>query len=223
MTYSFYVLNQESDNNGIHLKKMDFEATDLFDAYRKYNCGDCIDCMDWTEDDPTSDMSEATKWMHDQLDDGLGGLVYNVESIQSITNADGSHDWSTTVLAIYACDHLIWSVTKPFNKPALDRLHETEKKLDDLIAEHCGLCMEVSPNSCALKGLFSDDFDRAAYHNIHRRCMCGTFYESFHSCRVCDNIRNGDCDGPNVHCEDTDCPHKNLVKCPVEWPECNYL
>lgn len=82
-----------------------------------------------------------------------------------------------------------------------------------------------SCGSCYIAGVAEAlSFDERVEWLQEWGCSCGPLFpEGHYVCRLCPSIRNGDCDGPEVHCEDTNCPHKNERKCPVAWTECKFI
>jgi len=94
-----------------------------------------------------------------------------------------------------------------------------------ILAEYvCHLCCESdSCDSCTISSAFNTDDERVEYQQVHG-CVCGSFYTDKRSpCITCPSIRNGDCDGPDEHCAEYDCPHKNEQRCPVDIANCPVL
>lgn len=89
------------------------------------------------------------------------------------------------------------------------------------IKKLCKECRYCDPNvECAVKAA-GVTFKEWIDYLDENGCACGIF-KGMMICRFCPSIRNGDCDGPIVHCADTECPHKNLDKCPVDRSKCDY-
>lgn len=88
----------------------------------------------------------------------------------------------------------------------------------------CNACCENGrEHKCPMHIFFCGDEQRIAFHQLAGCCFCGSFYKDrICPCRVCPNIRNGECDGPSEHCANTPCVHKNEDVCPVGPDRCYY-
>lgn len=96
----------------------------------------------------------------------------------------------------------------------------------DVVKAICNACsLNGKENKCPLSGLFKGDVQRTIFHQKAGICVCGAFYHKLAivPCRVCQNIRNGECDGPREHCADTQCPHRFETVCPVSIDKCSFV